>query len=253
MAPGIRTILARLTYANVVSTLALFLVLAGGAAIAAKVSKRSVGAPQLKSNAVTTAKIKANAITTRKIKKNAVSNAKIKNGAIETEKIAAGSVTAEDLEVAGMPFGRVVHRSRGSLARAFDNKPISYPLSEAVYTQAANEVNSFAGAVDVILSAGCEPPRAVEAAVLLDSPNPASPEIDPSQIVADGIYNDQDKGGAVSRRIQLGPFQAQGATQFEPGIATTHTLSLVLTVGCEVGSTGGATATFGGVDVLGTK
>ena len=76
----------RLTYANVVSTLALFLVLAGGAAYAAKVGKKSVGPAQLKANAVTTAKIKANAVTTRKIKKNAVANAKIKNGAVESAK-----------------------------------------------------------------------------------------------------------------------------------------------------------------------
>ena len=41
----------RLTYSNVVSTLALFLVLAGGAAYAAKVAKKSVGPAQLKAAA----------------------------------------------------------------------------------------------------------------------------------------------------------------------------------------------------------
>ncbi len=242
----------RLTYANVISTLALFLVLAGGAAYAAKVAKRSVGSPQLKSNAVTTAKIKANAVTTRKIKKNAVSNAKIKNGAINTEKIAAGSVTNEDLEPAGMPFGRVVHRARGSAFRALpDKEPLSYPLSEAVFTQAGNEVDSFVGAVDVIVSAACEPPRGVEAAILLDSPNPTSPEPDPSEVVAAGTYQDTATGGAVSRRIELGPSAQYSGTRFEPGTARSHTLSLVLNSSCTTGS--GVTATFGGVDVIGTK
>ena len=234
-----------------ISTLALFLVLAGGAAYAAKVAKRSVGTPQLKSNAVTTAKIKANAVTTRKIKKISISNVKIKNGAIESEKIADGSVTNADLEPAGMPFGRVVHRSRGSLARALDKTPLSYPLSEAVFTQAGNEVESFVGAVDVIVSAACEPPREVEAAVLLDSPDPTSPELEPSEIVAAGVYQDKATGGAVSRRIELGPGPAFAATRFEPGTAKTHTLSLVLVASCETGS--GVTATFGGVDVIGTK
>ena len=104
----------RLTYANVVSTLALFLVLAGGAAYAAKVGKKSVGPAQLKANAVTTAKIKANAVTTRKIKKNAVANAKIKDGAVESAKIADGSVTRTDLAEATLPFSRIVHEARGN-------------------------------------------------------------------------------------------------------------------------------------------
>jgi hypothetical protein len=47
-----------LTYANVVATLALFLVLSGGAAYAAsRLAKNSVGAAQLKKNAVTPAKL----------------------------------------------------------------------------------------------------------------------------------------------------------------------------------------------------
>jgi hypothetical protein len=54
----------KLTYANVISTLALFLVLAGGSAIAAgQLGKNSVGSKQLKPDAVTAAKIKDGAIT----------------------------------------------------------------------------------------------------------------------------------------------------------------------------------------------
>lgn len=49
----------RLTYANVIATLALFLAVSGGAAYAAShLGKNSVGAKQLKRNAVTGAKIK---------------------------------------------------------------------------------------------------------------------------------------------------------------------------------------------------
>jgi hypothetical protein len=48
----------RLTYANVVATLALFLVLSGGAAYAAsRLAKNSVGSAQLRKNAVTPAKL----------------------------------------------------------------------------------------------------------------------------------------------------------------------------------------------------
>jgi hypothetical protein len=58
----------KLTYANVVSTLALFLVVAGGSALAAnQLAKNSVGTKQLKNNAVTTAKIANGAVTGAKI------------------------------------------------------------------------------------------------------------------------------------------------------------------------------------------
>lgn len=54
----------RLTYANVISTLALFLVLGGGAAYAAAhLPKNSVGAGQLKNGAVTGAKVKDGSLT----------------------------------------------------------------------------------------------------------------------------------------------------------------------------------------------
>ena len=83
----------RLTYANVMSSIAVFLVLGGGAAFAAKqLGKNTVGTKQLKKNAVTTAKIKKNAVTTAKIKKNAIVGAKIKNGAISGAKINLGTL-----------------------------------------------------------------------------------------------------------------------------------------------------------------
>ncbi len=63
-----REIRSRLTYANVIATLALFLVLAGGTAFATgRLGKGTVGARQLKKNAVTTAKIKNGAVTAAKI------------------------------------------------------------------------------------------------------------------------------------------------------------------------------------------
>jgi hypothetical protein len=59
----------RLTYANVTATLALFLVLAGGSAIAAKqvLPKNTVGTAQLKNGAVTGAKIKDGSVSGAKI------------------------------------------------------------------------------------------------------------------------------------------------------------------------------------------
>lgn len=57
----------KLSYANVVSTMCLFLLLGGAAFAAAKLPKNSVGTKQLKNNSVTTAKIKNGAVTGAKV------------------------------------------------------------------------------------------------------------------------------------------------------------------------------------------
>jgi hypothetical protein len=68
-----RMIRSKLTYANVMSTIAVFLLLGGGAAFAAsKLAKNSVGTKQIKKNAVTTAKIKKGAVTGAKIELSSV-------------------------------------------------------------------------------------------------------------------------------------------------------------------------------------
>jgi hypothetical protein len=51
----------RLTYANVMSTLAVFLVLGGGAYAATRLPKNSVGTKQLKNGSITLAKLSASA------------------------------------------------------------------------------------------------------------------------------------------------------------------------------------------------
>jgi len=75
------------------SSIAIFLAVAGGTAFAAsQLGKNSVGAKQLKANAVTAAKIKKNAVTTAKVKNNAITTAKIKNGAITGAKVNLGTL-----------------------------------------------------------------------------------------------------------------------------------------------------------------
>lgn len=246
----------RLTYANVVSTIALFLVLAGGAAYAAKVAKKSVGPSQLKANAVTTAKIKANSITTRKIKRNAIANAKIKDGAVESEKIADGSVSFTDLDSTTMPFSRVVRKARSSSPLALTEVAKSYPLNEATFTQAANENDSFVGALDVTFSADCKAPRDVTAYLLLDALK--APEFESSEVVGFGYLGDDSGVGAVSKRVEIGPGGDPGGTgavatgtRFEPGSTRNRKLSLVVQSSCALGS--GVTAIFGGVNVIATK
>ena len=57
----------RLTYANVLSTLALFVALGGGAYAASQLPNDSVGTPQLKDNAVTSRKVKDHTVVRKDV------------------------------------------------------------------------------------------------------------------------------------------------------------------------------------------
>lgn len=85
----------RLTYANVMSSLAVFLVLGGATAFAAS----KIGANQLKANSVKTGKIVKEAVTTAKLKKNAVTNAKIADNSVTGAKVQDGSLTGSDINL----------------------------------------------------------------------------------------------------------------------------------------------------------
>jgi hypothetical protein len=100
----------RLTYANVMSTLAVFLLLGGAGAYAAGKQRQKVGTAQLKASAVTTNKIKngavgnaklgAAAVSTDKLGDGAVTNSKIADNAVSTAKLAADSVTGDKVNEA---------------------------------------------------------------------------------------------------------------------------------------------------------
>jgi hypothetical protein len=91
------------TYANVISTLALFIALTGATAYAAsKLPDRSVGEFQLRPGAVTAEKIRKNAITAPKIKAEAVKQGKIANGSITAAKLTGGSVSNGSLQEAAV-------------------------------------------------------------------------------------------------------------------------------------------------------
>lgn len=83
----------RLTYANVMSSIAVFLVLGGATAFAAT----KIGANQIKANSIKTGKIVKEAVTAGKIKGGAVTESRIANGAVTTAKLAAGAVTEANL------------------------------------------------------------------------------------------------------------------------------------------------------------
>jgi hypothetical protein len=89
----VKKIRTRITYANVMSSLAVFLVLGGATAFAASgLGRNSVGSKQLKRNAVTGVKIKKGAVTGAKIKSGSITGTQIKSGSLDGSKINVGSL-----------------------------------------------------------------------------------------------------------------------------------------------------------------
>lgn len=93
-----RQVLGRMTYARVVSTLALFIALGGGA-YAVSIGKNDVGPKQIREGAVRSAEIKDHAVKGRDIAANTIGGGKIKNGSlgdadIDVEELLAGATAA---------------------------------------------------------------------------------------------------------------------------------------------------------------
>jgi hypothetical protein len=78
----------RLSYANVVATLALFLALTGGAVWAAN----KISGKQIKKNSIPGNRIKKQTLTNNQIKKNTLTNNRIKPGTIQRTALAAGAL-----------------------------------------------------------------------------------------------------------------------------------------------------------------
>ena len=230
----------RLTYANVMTTIAIFLALGGATAFAAKqLAKKSVGTKQLKANAVTTAKIK----------KEAVTAAKIRAAAVDGSKILDGSVTGANINGPSTPFSQVTARIRTAAQAPFVEEGV-YPIG--AYTQNAGEDALYLSEMEVNFQPGCEAPRQAEAFLLKDPVDPKNLEL--TDIAGIGIVEDKT-GGTVTKRMEFSPFPAPGTgglQDFAPASATAHSFTVVFTEAkCTSGV--GTSAVGAGVDVIGTK
>jgi hypothetical protein len=93
----LRKLRPRLSYANVIATIALFLALGGGAYAAATAAKNSVTSRSIKDGQVKRQDLAARAVTNTRIGPNAVSNSKIGPNAVSSDKIADNAVTTTKL------------------------------------------------------------------------------------------------------------------------------------------------------------
>lgn len=89
-----------LTFANVLSFLALFIALSAGSYAALKLPKNSVGTTQIKAKAVTRAKLANQAVDGSKLAAAAIDGSKIAPDAIDGSKVKDGSLSGSDINVA---------------------------------------------------------------------------------------------------------------------------------------------------------
>ena len=95
---------SKLTYANVMATIAIFFVLTGIGFAVAKLPRKSVGNKQLKNNAVTSKKIHKDAVNAPKIKTGAVGRSEIASGAVSTSEISNQAVTRNKIADSAIPL-----------------------------------------------------------------------------------------------------------------------------------------------------
>jgi hypothetical protein len=145
----------------VISLIALSVALAGTGYAASKINGN-----RIKNGSIAGKKLKNKAVETKKIDKKAVTSGKIEKEAVTGNKIEASST----------PFSRITHIASGDSSQALGDDFVVYPLSHNTFTQGAQEVNDFVGALDVRFAAGCTQPRDVTAVLLLDSADPLDPQ-----------------------------------------------------------------------------
>jgi len=144
----VKQIHKRLTYANVMSSIAVFLVLGGATAFAAtELAKNSVGTKQLKKDAVTTAKIKNEAISNAKIKKGTIEGTSLNLSSIGTVPSAAKANSATTAETANKASSattaETANKANSATTAETANKANSATTAETATT--ASNANALGG------------------------------------------------------------------------------------------------------------
>lgn len=136
-----------LTYANIVSTLCLFLALGGGAAFAASkvrsgdIARNAVKSVNLAPGAIKAPDVFRRAITSGKLAVGAVRSNQIADAAIGSKQIAAGAVGPSSLQ-----FPVFYATSPNGGAAPVTSGPDPYPLTGGTWMQQPGEIDVIFGA-----------------------------------------------------------------------------------------------------------
>ncbi len=133
----LRRLTTKLSYANVMSTIAMFVVVAGGTAYAASIAKNSVGSQQIKKGAVKTADLG----------RNAVSSIKVKDGSLRAADFAAGQLPAGPKGEPGAPGAPGPKGDKGDKGEKGDNGDAGAPGLTNVLVRENQDQGVAAGGV----------------------------------------------------------------------------------------------------------
>jgi hypothetical protein len=126
-----RELRSRFNYANVMSTLAVFLLLGGGGALAARQKTKRIGTNQIKAQAITTGKLKNGAVTGSKIAQGAVDGSKLADGAVTGSKIAANAVGSAQIAPDSVSGSQVLESTLSEVPSANSANPAAFAKVEA--------------------------------------------------------------------------------------------------------------------------
>ncbi|MEZ5073500.1 MAG: hypothetical protein R2691_01520 [Solirubrobacterales bacterium] len=215
----------RLTYANVVSTVALFLALSGGVVYAAakigshSIKRNAVTTPKIRRDAVTTSKIKPRAVTPRRLALNSVKEKQLAPRAVDSAAITKGAVTPGKL---AFPVRYVAEPTGGSAAvpAGFED----YPIAGGSWQQHPGQINVLFGAATATLAYDGSGAGACE-------------------IYFDIRINGEQVGGGNLRTDSTSPAEVTGSVGAQPTIdpETTVTNELTMRIGSNGACTSGST------------
>ena len=125
MSGGIR---GRVTYANVMATVAVFIALGGASYAALKIPKNSISGKQLKRSSVGTRHLKADSVSEARLAPNSVGPNALQGNAIDSGKVADGSLGYADLDAEQLSPRLFAHvTSNGVLADSAGVTDVAQP------------------------------------------------------------------------------------------------------------------------------
>lgn len=203
----------RLTYANVVSTLVLFLVLGGGVAYAANKIRSGDLAP----GAVHTSDIFKRAIISGKLALGAVRSNQIADGAVGSKQLGAASVAPSNLQ---FPVFFAASPSGGSAPITAGPDLSPYPIAGGTWVQQPGQIQVVFGAA--------------VASLAYDGLGAGS-----CQVFFEVSFNGQQVGGGELRTDSTTPTRVEQSIGAQPQIDPRLPTTIQMTV--RTGSSGGCT------------
>jgi hypothetical protein len=219
----------RLTYANVMSTIAAFLGLGGAAYAVTELPKDSVGPDQLKRGAVDSRAVKDGSLRAadlgqgsvgpRQLKSGAVGAGAIAAGAVGTTQLADGSVEPQNLGFAALAAGDVgVHGSNNANDQVL-TKDFTTVGTTTVKTL---KTTTFLSLGSLELTSSQQGPAVVSYRILVDG------------VVQPGVFEQTVDSGAtltapvtlVSVNVPAGDHTVELQAQVQSGVATVNVDSL---------------------------